>query len=390
MIRGRGAPRPDADRFGSTIVACLVTGFALASTPRGSTLPRTWWRRGCRSRRRPGCWRAGSGARCGRPAAMPGRRPGRAGRGAPGHGGVHGQAARGAGREGTRARPPGRAQHLRGGHPGAGGLSREGSAESSPAGAVRRVEAEFVFDRHAATDLSVAYGILVPPRRARIARAGQEGQPDDDCGALRPGLQQAAGQRPDDRLADRGAARPRRGRRLEVPEGWVFEDEGHSGATLVRPALEALRDLAARGCIDVVLVYSPYRLAGKFAYQALLIEEFTRAGVRVEFIKNGTRGDSPEDQLLVQFQGMFAEYEKAQLMERYRRGKAYRARSGQRERARRRPVRLPLHPHVPPSPPPATRSPPTRRCWWRRCSAATPMTAPPSRTWPAGWPPPAR
>ena len=115
---------------------------------------------------------------------------------------------------------------------------------------------------------------------------------------------------------------------LEVPEEWVFEDEGHSGATLVRPGLEALRDLAAQGCVDVVLVYSPDRLARKFAYQALLIEEFARCGVRVEFITNGARGDSPEDQLLVQFQGMFAEYEKAQLMERYRRGKAYRARSG--------------------------------------------------------------
>ena len=115
--------------------------------------------------------------------------------------------------------------------------------------------------------------------------------------------------------------------RLEVPEGWVFEDEGHSGATLVRPALEGLRDLAAQGCIDVVLCYSPDRLARKFAYQALLIEEFARAGVRTEFV-NGPRGDSPEDQLLIQFQGMFAEYEKALLMERYRRGKACRARSG--------------------------------------------------------------
>jgi site-specific DNA recombinase len=115
--------------------------------------------------------------------------------------------------------------------------------------------------------------------------------------------------------------------RLEVPAGWVFEDEGHSGATLVRPALEALRDLAAQGLVDVVLCYSPDRLARKFAYQALLIEEFARAGTKVEFV-NGPRGDSPEDQLLIQFQGMFAEYEKAQLMERYRRGKAYRARSG--------------------------------------------------------------
>ena len=79
--------------------------------------------------------------------------------------------------------------------------------------------------------------------------------------------------------------------------------------------------------IDVVLCYAPDRLARKFAYQALLLEEFARAGTRVEFVK-GPRGDSPEDQLLVQFQGMFAEYEKAQIMERYRRGKAHRARTG--------------------------------------------------------------
>ncbi len=112
---------------------------------------------------------------------------------------------------------------------------------------------------------------------------------------------------------------------VELPGQWVFEDEGHSGATLVRPALERLRDVVAGVGVDVVLCYSPDRLARKFAYQALLIEEFARAGTRVEFIK-GPRGDSPEDQLLVQFQGMFAEYEKAQIMERYRRGKTHRAR----------------------------------------------------------------
>jgi DNA invertase Pin-like site-specific DNA recombinase len=116
-------------------------------------------------------------------------------------------------------------------------------------------------------------------------------------------------------------------RGCEVPNEWVFEDEGHSGATLVRPALERLRDVVAGVGVDVVLCYSPDRLARKFAYQALLIEEFARAGTRVEFIR-GPRGDSPEDQLLVQFQGMFAEYEKAQILERYRRGKTHRAKSG--------------------------------------------------------------
>ncbi len=139
----------------------------------------------------------------------------------------------------------------------------------------------------------------------------------------------SARQKKDETIGSQTAALRAHARQLgaELPEEWVFEDEGHSGATLVRPGLEALRDLAAQGCLDVVLCYSPDRLARKFAYQALLIEEFARAGVRVEFVR-GPRGDTPEDQLLVQFQGMFAEYEKAQLMERYRRGKAYRARLG--------------------------------------------------------------
>ena len=139
----------------------------------------------------------------------------------------------------------------------------------------------------------------------------------------------SARQKKDQTIGSQTAALREHARQLgvDLPEEWVFEDEGHSGATLVRPALEALRDLAAQGCVDVVLCYSPDRLARKFAYQALLIEEFARAGVRVEFVK-GPRGDTPEDQLMVQFQGMFAEYEKAQLMERYRRGKAHRARTG--------------------------------------------------------------
>jgi site-specific DNA recombinase len=114
---------------------------------------------------------------------------------------------------------------------------------------------------------------------------------------------------------------------LEVPSQWVFCDDGHSGATLVRPALEKLRDLVAQVPVDVVLVYSPDRLARKYAYQALLIEEFAKAGSSVVFVK-GPSSDSPEDALLVQFQGMIAEYERAQIIERTRRGKTHRARQG--------------------------------------------------------------
>jgi DNA invertase Pin-like site-specific DNA recombinase len=114
---------------------------------------------------------------------------------------------------------------------------------------------------------------------------------------------------------------------LDVPPEWVFEDEGYSGATLIRPALERLRDLAAQVPVDVVICYSPDRLARKYAYQALLIDEFHRVGSEVRFVK-ARKAETPEDELLLQFQGMIAEYERAQIVERTRRGKAYRARAG--------------------------------------------------------------
>jgi site-specific DNA recombinase len=115
---------------------------------------------------------------------------------------------------------------------------------------------------------------------------------------------------------------------LEVPKEWVFEDEGYSGATLERPGLERVRDLAAEGQIQVALAYSPDRLSRKYAYQILLIEEFARHGVETVFVKS-PQGDSAEDQLLVQFQGMIAEYERAQILERSRRGKRHRAQAGE-------------------------------------------------------------
>ena len=115
---------------------------------------------------------------------------------------------------------------------------------------------------------------------------------------------------------------------LQVLNQWIFEDEGYSGATLERPGLERVRDLAAEGQIQVVLAYAPDRLSRKYAYQILLMEEFTRHGVETRFVK-APQGTTAEDQLLVQFQGMFAEYERAQILERSRRGKRHRARLGE-------------------------------------------------------------
>jgi site-specific DNA recombinase len=114
---------------------------------------------------------------------------------------------------------------------------------------------------------------------------------------------------------------------LDLSEELTFVDDGYSGSTLVRPALERLRDLVAAGVVDRLYVHSPDRLARKYAHQVLLIDEFRRGGVEVLFL-NRELGQTPEDELLLQVQGMMAEYERAKIIERARRGKRHAAGMG--------------------------------------------------------------
>ena len=79
-------------------------------------------------------------------------------------------------------------------------------------------------------------------------------------------------------------------RGLLVPEDLVFEDEGFSGATLTRPALERLRDRAAEGAFEVLLCHAPDRLARRYAYQVLLLEELQRPASRCVSRKEPERG----------------------------------------------------------------------------------------------------
>ena len=112
-----------------------------------------------------------------------------------------------------------------------------------------------------------------------------------------------------------------------VPPERQFVDDGYSGATLIRPALDRLRDLATVGAIDRIYVHSPDRLARNYAYQVLLLDEWRRRGIEVVFL-NRPLGQSPEDDLLLQVQGIVAEYERAKIMERSRRGKKHAAQGG--------------------------------------------------------------
>jgi site-specific DNA recombinase len=107
-----------------------------------------------------------------------------------------------------------------------------------------------------------------------------------------------------------------------------YIDDGISGARLDRPALDRLRDAARRGEFDAVVILSPDRLARNYAHQWLLIEEFEKLHTPLIFLQNPF-GDSPQGKLLTQMQGMIAEYERAQIAERTRRGRLEKARQGE-------------------------------------------------------------
>ncbi len=109
-----------------------------------------------------------------------------------------------------------------------------------------------------------------------------------------------------------------------------YVDDGHSGARLDRPGLDALRDAAEAGLVERVWCLSPDRLARAYAYQVLVLDELERFGVTVAFTDSpGLAADDPQAILLTQVQGVIAEYEKAKIAERYRRGKLFRARAGE-------------------------------------------------------------
>ena len=108
-----------------------------------------------------------------------------------------------------------------------------------------------------------------------------------------------------------------------------FTDDGYSGARLDRPGLDRLRDAAEAGRIEVIWCLSPDRLARSFAYQMLILDELARLGVAVCFTDSPPIDSDPQARLLVQVQGVIAEYERAKFAERDRRGKLYRARAGE-------------------------------------------------------------
>ena len=108
-----------------------------------------------------------------------------------------------------------------------------------------------------------------------------------------------------------------------------YQDDGYSGARLDRPGLDALRDAAEAGLFQQVWCLTPDRLARSYVYQILITDELTRCGVQVCYVDAPPLQDDSQATLLVQMQSVIAEYERAKIAERNRRGKLFRARAGE-------------------------------------------------------------
>lgn len=115
----------------------------------------------------------------------------------------------------------------------------------------------------------------------------------------------------------------------QIQEAHIYRDDGYSGATLNRPALDRLRDHAQQAAFERVLVTAPDRLARNYVHQMLLIDEFTQLGCPIEFIDR-PMSDDPHDQLVLQIRGAVAEYERTLIRDRMRRGRLAKLQAGQR------------------------------------------------------------
>jgi site-specific DNA recombinase len=106
-----------------------------------------------------------------------------------------------------------------------------------------------------------------------------------------------------------------------------YVDDGWSGDILARPQLDKLRQDAARKLWQAVLIYDPDRLARRYSYQELVMDELRDRGVEVIFVTTPAP-KTGEEKILHGVKGLFAEYERAKITERFRLGKIRKVREG--------------------------------------------------------------
>src|SRR5437763_6047912 len=120
-------------------------------------------------------------------------------------------------------------------------------------------------------------------------------------------------------------------REFAVAKGYTivqeYIDEGWSGDMLARPALDLLRQDAKKKLWDAVLFYDPDRLARRYSFQELVMDELRELRIEPLFV-TVPPSRNHEDRLLYGVRGVFAEYERIKITERFRLGKVRKANEG--------------------------------------------------------------
>jgi len=106
-----------------------------------------------------------------------------------------------------------------------------------------------------------------------------------------------------------------------------YLDDGWSGEMLARPDLDRLRDDVKKELWEGVVFLDRDRLARKLSLQELIIDELRDKNIEI-ILLNEPLADNPEGRIMQQIKGVFAEYERAKITERMRRGKIHKAKSG--------------------------------------------------------------
>ncbi|MFA5172933.1 MAG: recombinase family protein [Candidatus Paceibacterota bacterium] len=107
-----------------------------------------------------------------------------------------------------------------------------------------------------------------------------------------------------------------------------YIDNGWSGGIFERPELDRLRQDAQskKRAWEAVIIYDPDRLSRIYSHQAFLTEELQKK-VEIIFITISTPKND-EDKILYGVRGLFAEYERMKIKERFRLGKLRKVKEG--------------------------------------------------------------
>ena len=114
---------------------------------------------------------------------------------------------------------------------------------------------------------------------------------------------------------------------LILGDNLSFYDDGWTGSVLARPGLDRLRDAIKSKLFQVLYVYDLGRLSRDFLNQLILKKEIEDAGIKIVSLHD-INNETPESGFAQNVMGLFHDYERIKIAERFRRGKLYKAKNG--------------------------------------------------------------